>query len=50
MKIAEQIRKNQDVKEMTRSAIKILEQCGEDVTEERTAFLTMYGEEVDNKR
>ena len=46
MTISEQIRNNQDTKEMTRRAIKLLECLGEDVTEFKEAFLKNYGEEL----
>ena len=46
MGIAEQIRQNQDVKEMTRRAIMILAAAGEDVSDLRSEFIKVYGEEV----
>ena len=46
MGIAEQIRQNQDVKEMTRRAIMILAAAGEDISDLRSEFLKVYGEEV----
>lgn len=46
MSIAEQIRQNQDQKEMTRMAIKILESAGENADDLRAEFLEAYGEEV----
>lgn len=44
--IAEQIRMNQDTKEMTRRAIKILESLGENADDLRAEFQATYGEEV----
>ena len=44
--IAEQIRMNQDTKEMTRRAIKILESLGENADDLRAEFQAIYGEEV----
>lgn len=44
--IAEQIRMNQDTKEMTRRAIKILESLGENADDLRAEFQVTYGEEV----
>ena len=49
MTISEQIRNNQDTKEMTRRAILLLEYLGEDVTEFKEAFLKIYGEELKNE-
>lgn len=46
MTIAEQIRQAQDKKEMTRRAIKILENAGENTDDLRMEFLEVYGEEV----
>lgn len=46
MSIAEQIRQEQDTKEMTRRAIKILESIGENVDDLKMEFLEAYGEEV----
>lgn len=46
MSIAEQIRQNQDVKQMTRRAIIILAAAGEDVSDLKAEFLETYGEEV----
>lgn len=46
MTISEQIRNNQDTKEMTRRAIQLLECLGEDVTEFKEEFLKIYGEEL----
>ena len=46
MSIAEQIRQNQDVKEMTRRAIMILAAAGEDVSDLKSEFIKAYGEEV----
>ena len=46
MSIADQIRQNQDVKEMTRRAIMILVAAGEDVSDLKSEFLETYGEEV----
>lgn len=48
MTIAEQVRKNQDTKEMTRRAIQLLECLGEDVTEFKEVFSKIYGEELKN--
>ena len=47
MTIAEQIRNNQDTKEMTRKAIKLLECLGEDVAEFKEKFLKIYGEGIE---
>lgn len=44
MTIAEQVRKNQDAKEMTRRAIRLLECLGEDVTEFKETFSKIYGD------
>lgn len=49
MTIAEQVRKNQDTKEMTRRAIQLLECLGEDVTEFKEVFSRIYGEELKNE-
>ena len=46
MGIAERIRQNQDVKEMTRRAIMILAAAGEDVSDLKSEFMEAYGEEV----
>lgn len=46
MTISEQIRNNQDTKEMTRRAIQMLEFLGEDVTELKNEFSAIYGEEL----
>ena len=46
MKIADKIKEAQNVKEMTRRAIKILEKAGQDVTKEKAAFLDLYRETV----
>lgn len=46
MSIAEQIRNNQDVKEMTRRAIKILIAAGENVDDLKAEFIATYGETV----
>lgn len=46
MSIAEQIRQTQDTKEMTRRAIKILENAGENADDLRMEFLKAYGEEA----
>lgn len=46
MKIAEQIKQNQNQKEMTRRAIKILESAGENVDDLKVDFLEAYGEEA----
>lgn len=44
--IAEQIRMNQDTKEMTRRAIKLLESLGENADDLRAEFQATYGEKV----
>ena len=46
MGIAEQIRQNQNIKEMTRRAIKILIAAGENVDDLKSEFFVNYGEEV----
>ena len=46
MTISEQIRNNQDTKEMTRRVIQMLEFLGEDVTELKNEFSAIYGEEL----
>ena len=46
MTIAEQVRQSQDEKEMTRKAIRILENLGENADDLRMEFLETYGEEV----
>lgn len=46
MTIAEKIRESQDVKEMTRRAIQILEKAGQNVEELKAEFLEIYNEEV----
>ena len=46
MGIAEQIRQNQNIKEMTRRAIKILIAAGENVDDLKSEFFANYGEEV----
>ena len=43
MTIAEQVRKNQDTKEMTRRAIQLLECLGEDITELKNEYEKIYG-------
>ena len=48
MTVAEEIRANQDGKEMTRRAIKLLEALGEDVAEFKAEFSRVYGEELNN--
>lgn len=48
MTVAEQVRANQDGKEMTRRAIKLLEALGEDVAEFKAEFSRVYEEEFDN--
>ena len=45
MSIAEVIRSNQDTKEMTRRAIKILESAGENVDDLKAEFFDLYLEE-----
>ena len=45
MSIAEVIRSNQDIKEMTRRAIKILESAGENVDDLKAEFFNLYLEE-----
>lgn len=47
MTIAEQIRNNQDTKEMTRRAIQLLECLGEDVTELKNEYEKIYGEGIE---
>ena len=42
MTIAEKIRKSQDVKEMTRRAIQILEKAGQNVEDLKTEFFFIY--------
>lgn len=49
MTVAEQVRKNQNTKEMTRRAIQTLEYFGQDVTELKNEFLAIYGEELKNE-
>ena len=49
MTIAEQVRKNQDTKEMTRRAIQILEYLDQDVAELKNEFSAIYGEELKNE-
>ena len=46
MNIAEVIRSNQDIKEMTRRAIKILEAAGENVDDMKAEFFNIYLEDV----
>ena len=46
MNIADKIRKNQNEKEMTRKAIKILESMKEDVDDLKVKFFEIYGENV----
>lgn len=46
MSIAEQIVQKQDTKEMTRRAIKILENLGGKVDDLKAEFFEAYGEEV----
>ena len=46
MTIVEQVRKDQNIKEMTRKAIQLLECLGEDVTELKNEFLEIYKEEL----
>jgi hypothetical protein len=48
MTVAEQVRAQQDGKEMTRRAIKLLEALGEDVAEFKAEFSRVYGEELNN--
>ena len=50
MTISEQIRNNQDTKEMTRRAIQMLEFLGEDVTELKNEFLAIYEEGIENEK
>lgn len=49
MTISEQIRNNQDIKEMTRRAIQLLECLGEDVTELKNEFLETYKEGIEDE-
>ena len=46
MSIAEIIRSNQDTKEMTRRAIKILESAGENVEDLKAEFFDLYSEKI----
>lgn len=46
MSVAEQIRQEQDTKEMTRRAIKVLEKLGGKVDDLKAEFLRAYNEEV----
>lgn len=46
MTISEQVRNNQDTKEMTRRVIQMLEFLGEDVTELKNEFSAIYEEET----
>lgn len=46
MSIAETIRLNQDTKEMTRRAIKILESAGENVEDLKAEFFVLYSEKI----
>ena len=46
MNIAERIKQEQDTKEMTRRAIKILENLGQNVEDLKAEFLQTYGEKV----
>lgn len=46
MSIAEIVQANQDVKEMTRRAIKIAKACGADVSDLELEFQESYGESV----
>ena len=50
MTVAEQVRKNQDTKEMTRRAIQMLEFLGEDVTELKNEFSETYKEGINNEQ
>ena len=50
MTISEQIRINQDTKEMTRRAIQMLEFLGEDVTELKNEFSETYKEGINNEQ
>ena len=50
MTVAEQVRKNQNTKEMTRRAIQILECLGEDVTELKNEFSETYKEGINNEQ
>lgn len=50
MTIAEQVRKNQDTKEMTRRAIQILEYLDQDVTELKNEFSETYKEGINNEQ
>lgn len=46
MSIIEKVRANQDVKEMTRRAIEILKQCGQDTADLEEEFFQTYSEKV----
>ena len=46
MTIAGKIRESQDVKEMTRRAIQILEKSGQNVEELKAEFLEIYNEKL----
>lgn len=46
MSIAEEIRSKQDIKEMTRRAILILKECGENTEKEEKEFFAAYGEKL----
>ena len=46
MNIAEQVKRLQDKKEMTRRAIMILENAGENTDDLRMEFFEVYGEEA----
>lgn len=46
MKIADTIRERQDIKEMTRRAIKLLIACGENADDLKVEFEKMYCEVV----
>ena len=46
MTIAEQIKQSQDIKEMTRKAIKILENLGENTEHLKQEFFETYGEQI----
>lgn len=46
MSIAEEIRNKQNIKEMTKRAIKILVAAGQDVEILKKEFFDIYGEEI----
>lgn len=46
MSIAEYVRQSQDIMDMTRRAIHILESAGENADDLRAEFFAVYGEEA----